>query len=171
MAITVASLRASFTSDTADLEQGVARAARASDKAAGDIRAAGARSEGAFDGLSAKAVALGGVLSSAITGGLGLAISGFQSAISAGASFGETLNRIAAVGGPEAVAQLDAINAKALELGAKLPISAQQGADGMLALVAGGMSVEQALSAVDGVAGFAAAQMLDVVRSRRSGGY
>ena len=67
--------------------------------------------------------------------------SNYRGALELDMEFGAVMNRIQAVSGAT-TDQLAAMNAKALELGATLPISAKDAADGMYALVMAGYSAE-----------------------------
>jgi TP901 family phage tail tape measure protein len=106
-----------------------------------------------------------------LTGGVSALTGAFHDAVSAGADFGSVVNKIQAVGdvtakyGDQAGSVMDRVRAKALQLGADLPISAKTAADGILELVASGMEVEQAMEASTGVSQLAAAHMLEVGRS------
>lgn len=97
----------------------------------------------------------------AVTGPIGLVVGG---AMKMGSEFQGVINRIQAVSGAPEEA-LGRIQDKALQLGKDLPLSAKDAADGMYALATAGFSVEETLSASEGVARLASSQMMDVGRS------
>lgn len=95
----------------------------------------------------------------------GIAFAGMvTSAVSAGAEYGAVMNRIQAVSGATA-GEMDLINKQALKLGADLPISAADAAQGMYALVTAGYSAKDAIAASGGVAALAASQQMEVGRA------
>ncbi len=113
-----------------------------------------------------------GILQSAASSALGfigaqagIAFTGMVgSAVSAGAEYGAVMNRIQAVSGATA-GEMDLINKQALKLGADLPISAADAAQGMYALVTAGYSAKDAIAASGGVAALAASQQMEVGRA------
>lgn len=113
-----------------------------------------------------------GILQSAASSALGfigaqagIAFTGMVgSAVSAGAEYGAVMNRIQAVSGATA-GEMDLINKQALKLGADLPISAADAANGMYALVTAGYSAKDAIAASGGVAALAASQQMEVGRA------
>ena len=79
MAINVASLTASLNLDSSGFQSGLNSASGSLSKMAQSAQTHGAATEGALGGISAKAVALGGVLSSVATGAIGALGSAFGS--------------------------------------------------------------------------------------------
>lgn len=87
-----------------------------------------------------------------------------KSALNVGGDFEMVMARIQGVskGTKE---DFDALEAKARELGEKLPISAKQAAEGMYNLAQAGMTAAESLDAIDGVTGLAIAQNYDLAQS------
>ena len=129
--------------------------ARAAQRAASDVGGAGNGMLGSLRRVAE--FAAGGLL----TGGITALVGAFGQAASAGMEFGTTINRIQALAGATA-GEMGAVEAKALELGAALPLSASQAAEGIQELVAGGMSLNDALAAATGTAQLAASQLMPV---------
>lgn len=79
--------------------------------------------------------------------GIGAGVAGFfGAAIGSAANFEQALSNIASVGGPAAASQMDAIKAKALELGSSTQYSATEAADGMAELIKAGMPLEDVMN-------------------------
>lgn len=132
------------------------------------------------DRLAERSRSAGGIMQGALSVAIGslaaMAVPAIgsmaASAISLGSDFQATTNRIQAVAGitatdmvsfgGQSVNALQAVQQQALKLGQDLPLSAKQAADGILELVAGGMTLEGALAASTGTAQLAAAQMISV---------
>jgi TP901 family phage tail tape measure protein len=104
-------------------------------------------------------------LGASLTAGLTLPIAGIAAAATkAAGDFESSMNKITAVGG-QTGAELDALRAQAMKLGADTKYSAQEAADGMGNLAAAGFNTMKIMSAMPGVLDLAAAGELSVARA------
>lgn len=99
-------------------------------------------------------------------GGLTLAIG---SAVSKFGEFEATMNRVAAVSGASA-SEIDALKAKAIELGAATKFSNQEAAAGMEELAKAGFNAKQTMDAIPGVLQLAAAGGVSVAQAAELAG-
>lgn len=162
MAFQIASLTAVLKADTSDLDRGLKQAQSGLEQTASKARESGGILQGALS------VAIGSLVAGAVPAIGSLA----SQAVSLGSEFSGTVNKIQAVAGVgstamvsfggQSVNAMEAVRQQALKLGQDLPLSAQQGAEGILELVAGGFALEDALAASTGVAQLAAAHVMNV---------
>ncbi len=115
--------------------------------------------------LGTQAKRLGSQMQSAgasLTAGITVPIAGIgAAAVAAGLSFEKSMNQIQGVMSPTA-GQMEAIRAKAIEMGAATIFSAKDSADAMLELGKAGFTTEQALTGVKDVLQLAAASGLSM---------
>lgn len=131
MATSLAELEATVTADTSDFDSKMSDAGQKID----DLGTKASNSSANFGAASAAMA----------TGAAGIA-AGFTSAIGTAADFEAALSGIASVGGADAVAAMDEIRAKALELGAETSFSASEAAAAMEELVKAGVPVQDVLA-------------------------
>ena len=117
-----------------------------------------------WEGLKTVGQSLAGVGAS-LTAGLTLPIVGLGAAsVQAAGDFQSSLNKITAVSGTTG-AELEALRAQAMKLGADTKYSAQEAAEGMGNLAAAGLNTTQIMAAMPGVLDLAAAGELSVARA------
>lgn len=104
-------------------------------------------------GRQAMLAGAGAVATGAVAVGLGM---GIREAVQAFSAFEAVLQQVRAVSGATD-REMQAMTAQALDLGAKTKFSAREAAEGLSELAKSGMSVDQAMAALPGVLGLAAA--------------
>jgi TP901 family phage tail tape measure protein len=93
----------------------------------------------------------------------GALVAGLATATKGAADFQSQISGIAAVGGPEAVARMSEISAKALQVGKDTSFSASEAAAGMEELIKAGVSISDVLGgATDATVALAAATGVDL---------
>jgi TP901 family phage tail tape measure protein len=148
---------ARFTADISDVQRKMA-------KLQSDMAATAA----AANGVSGKFRAAGQVMSSTgkvMTAGLTLPLAAVAAgAISAGASYEKSMNKVKAVSGATGD-EFTAMSDKAKELGRTTQFSASQAADGMSFLAMAGFKANEITEAMPGVLNLAAAGQMDLAQS------
>lgn len=144
--IVIGILRAVLTADTAEFDKGIRAAAGNMDKFGKDLGKFGSAVSGIGTAILPVSVAIAGIGAAAVASGL---------------EFEKSMNAIQGVLQPTA-AEMDAVRAKAMQLGADTAFSAKDAADAMLELGKAGFSVTQAMSSTGDVLQLAAASGLSM---------
>ncbi|MBF9011283.1 phage tail tape measure protein [Corynebacterium phoceense] len=145
--------KATVSADTGQLDQ-VAGKARTAAESVEQVTAAGAGMPGMFSSAAGAAAGLAGALV-----GITSAADAFGKIVSIGMEFQSQMNTMSAVSGATG-AQLEAVGAKARELGTDASLTATSASDAaaaMTELAKGGFTVEQSMAAAKGTLQLAAA--------------
>lgn len=145
--------KATVSADTGQLDQ-VAGKARTAAESVEQVTAAGAGMPGMFSSAAGAAAGLAGALV-----GITSAADAFGKIVSIGMEFQSQMNTMSAVSGATG-AQLEAVGAKARELGTDASLTATSASDAaaaMTELAKGGFTVEQSMTAAKGTLQLAAA--------------
>ena len=103
MAISVAALNATLTADVSNFQAGLNNATQALSRLSQSATAHAGQTEGALGGISARAVAVGGIVANAVTGAVGALGHLAQGAVGAVASFEQMTAKLTALTAKELV--------------------------------------------------------------------